>query len=317
MSAALHEDDAALWQRLAHEAGAVLASPAWQRHLAAALNAECHFLPDADRQDGLVLQVFKRGPFKAGYIGFPLGGTVRGQAVGAERIKRLLTTPLARKLHVLRVTGSAFNTPEDAVGEPQTVPETCIVDLPACDPEQISKVRHDLARARRAGVDVRESADDEICEHIYRTYAATVARHGGVVKYEGEYFAGLGRLAQTDARLRILTAHIGTDYAGYVVLALHGSCAYYMHAGVRPEFQKTGAGDLLLARALEIAKQAGMQSFNMMASPAAQPGLIKFKEKWGAVTQPQVVQTLAVSGLMAALMKIAEKLYRIYSGMRR
>lgn len=299
------------WQRLAEDAGAVLATPAWQQHLASSLQADVHFMPDDDGKDGIVVQVFRRGPFRAGYIGFPIGGTIRGAAVGQARIKRLLDSPLGKKLHILRVTESAFGPPEDVPGEPLQVPETCIVELADCRPEQMTKVKRNLASARRAGVHVSSDIDPATAHQIWETYASTIARHGGVARYGPAYFNGLVDYAGKDKRLRVLTARVNEHYVGYVILALHGTMAYYLHAGIRSDYQATRANDLLVAEAITIAAAAGMRSLNFMASPASQPGLIRFKEKWGGVTRMQTVWTIGVNPVMATLLSVAEKALRL------
>jgi hypothetical protein len=60
-------------------------------------------------ENGLAITVFNAGPFKIGYVGFPAGGTVSGNALPAEKIIALKEVQLPVSLHLLRIPVSAFS----------------------------------------------------------------------------------------------------------------------------------------------------------------------------------------------------------------
>ena len=304
-------DDTAVWAARANRAGVLWLGPALQHALMPTLGATPHFLADEEGDDGVVWQEFARGPFRLGYVGFPIGGTLQGLAVGKARIARLLGSAPGRRLHVLRVIGAAFNPSEGLTTRAQQfLPETKILDLQQFDPLCIGHIRRDITRAKQLGVVVSPVESTDHAKAIYGAYAQMVTSHGGAPKYSQSYFSELVQISMREHRMRVYLATVENRFAGFLVAVLERDVGYYLHSAVLPEFRKCSVTDLLLLTALQTARAAGLKAFNSMASPPSQPGLVRFKEKWGGVTQQQTVYELRLSPLIAAVMRAGATMQR-------
>ena len=68
-----------------------------------------------------------------------------------------------------------------------------------------------------------------------------------------------------------------------------------------------------MSQAIETAQRRGAEVFDLMASPAEQQPLIRFKEKWGGTTYLQRTVTIPL-GWMGRLLKLLLKLQRLIQG---
>ena len=81
------------------------------------------------------------------------------------------------------------------------------------------------------------------------------------------------------------------------------------HGGSAAEFRQLSSSDLILSEAITAARDAGQFVFNFMASPADQPTLVRYKEKWGAETA--LIRTYSIALSPAYLLfRGLEGLYR-------
>jgi lipid II:glycine glycyltransferase (peptidoglycan interpeptide bridge formation enzyme) len=131
-----------------------------------------------------------------------------------------------------------------------------------------------------------------------------VTRHQGTLRYNASYFRGLIQLAKEDWRLRCLLAVYDEHIIGFLVIALAGSTAYYLHGATDMTCQHYRPADLLFHEAITWAKDTGIQSFNMMASPRRQKSLIRYKEKWGCTSKPQYTYDLIISSIHARMFNL-------------
>jgi lipid II:glycine glycyltransferase (peptidoglycan interpeptide bridge formation enzyme) len=134
---------------------------------------------------------------------------------------------------------------------------------------------------------------------IYQLYRDTVSRNAGSLRYTSGYFAALIRLAANQSALRCLGAISESRLMGFLIVALEGSCAYYLHGGTRQDCTHRHVADVLMAAAIAWAEARGMSRFNFMASPQAQPGVIRFKEKFGGITLTQRTLDLPLRSVRA------------------
>ena len=135
-------------------------------------------------------------------------------------------------------------------------------------------------------------------------------RNRGGLRYTPAYFEALLRLSQKQPLLRCLGALVDDEVASFLVVACNGTIAYYLHGGSDMRFQTFRPADLLFARAIAWAQDQGMQSFNMMASPAAQTSLVRYKEKWGGRTKDQYTYDVPIRAFAAVMFRLAARVYR-------
>jgi hypothetical protein len=265
---------------------------------------------DADCDIAFLLTVFLAGPFRVGYLGFPAGGTL-GESLQSSHAKALREARLP--MDVLRVPVSAFGPRFETDRDPVATPETAVIDLSAWDLAALPKLRRDLNKARRAPVQVVDLGGEGDWAPIYHLYCDTVTKHGGNLRYTPAYFAGLLRLAARSPLLRCMGALAQGSLAGFVVVALNSGTGYYLHGATAAEWRSTGVSDLLVYTALEWAREQGMECFNLMASPPAQAGLVRYKEKFGGTTQLHYSYEFPLHPVRAGVFRIVSRAQGAYT----
>lgn len=300
----------ASWAKLAAENNSFFSAEGWQNLLAQSFGAKSFRFIDADGNDGFSLQVFRKGPFRIGYLNFPIGGTVRGYPI-KSRLDNLRSAFGSRDIHLLRAQSSGFRDPEPWDTTAVSQPETAITKLQEYDPLRIAKVRRDVARAERFMVKVAQGPDAAPPTMMYGLYKETVSRHGAALRYNAGYFEKLYRLARNDHRLKLFVARIGDELAGFLALALNCDTAYYLHGASNEKYRKNGVSDMLLYEAIKAARCAGMSCFNMMTSPPEQQALVRFKEKWGATTRTHFTYEFRFNNAYASAFDFASNTYSL------
>lgn len=199
----------ASWAKLAAESHSFFSAEGWQNLLAQSFGAKSFRFIDPDGNDGFNLQVFSKGPFRIGYLNFPIGGTVRGYPIKSG-IDDLGRAACSRDIHLLRAQSSGFRDSEPWDTTAVSQPETAITQLQEYDPLRIAKVRRDIARAERFMVKVTQGPDAAPPAMMYGLYKETVSRHGAL-RYNAAYFEKLCWLARNDHRLKLFVARIGDE----------------------------------------------------------------------------------------------------------
>lgn len=291
------------------ESAAIFSSGPWQHLLEKSFG--CRTIYAVGNSGGFAISAFRAGPFRVGYLGFPLGAGVGASQsliglAGALRTCRLQGMPVC-----LRIPVSAFG-PQQTLDLPYLAnPETAIEDLQNWRLESISKnLRRDIRKAQRSELTVCEVTDSRVADRLYEMYSNTVKRHGGSIRYNVDYFQELIKLSATQPRLRVLVASQDSDIAGFVITAQHGSTSYYLHGGADPLYRKDSPSDLLVNHAIHVAQQEGSDTFNLMASPPDQLSLVRYKEKWGGVTRQLHTYTAGIRPTYH-LFRILERIYAL------
>lgn len=297
------------WDHWCQASEAVFGSENWQGLLERSFN--CRTLYFSDDSGGFAVSVFRGGPFRIGYLGFPVGGVIGNPSmnpVAALRGSKSRTLPLC-----VRVPGRAGSPLIDDDLPHQVNPETVIEDLQSWSLESVSKnLRRDVRKAGRSGLSVARTEDPAVGDTLYDLYSATVRRHGGSLRYNAAYFRGLIELAGTEPSIRVYLATAGSTIAGFVATVGHQGVANYLHGAARAEFRSDSPSDLLLSAAIDDARCRGFRQFNLMASPPGQPSLVRYKEKWGGVTRDLKTSTVILRPGYYVF-RAAEKLLSFFS----
>ena len=280
-------------------------SLSWQILLQEAFGVHTVYAWDDHAQTGQAISIFRAGPFRIGYVGFPVGGAIQERALTLDEVTRLRTALRSHGIHLLKLPVSAFARPvELPLPRVETI-ETAIENLSSWRLEDLpSSVRRNIKKTNRNNVKVAEACCPTQSEILYRLYRDTVTRHQGALRYNAPYFRGLIQLAKEDLRLRCLLAVHDGKIIGFLVVALADSTAYYLHGATDMTCQHYRPADLLFHEAITWAKDSGIQSFNMMASPRQQQSLIRYKEKWGCMSKPQYTYDLVISPIHARMFSL-------------
>lgn len=288
------------WEERCEEQASLFHHPDWHRVLAQGFGASTLYV-EADDGTAYAVDIFKAGPFRIGYLGFPAGGTLKGLL---DRAQPAALRRARLPLDLLRIPASGFDSQPDMGLPSANTPETAISNLSEWSLATLPKLRRDLAKARHTSFELRDMTyGEDAALTLYSLYRETVLGHGGSLRYTPAYFRALLALAARSSQLRCLAAFHGQELCGYVVIAHERDTAYYLHGATAAAWKPSGVSDLLLYDAIEQARQQGMQQFNLMSSSAAQPGLIRYKEKFGATTVTHRTYELSLAPLRSRMFK--------------
>ncbi len=298
------------WPGICEAQGSLFHTRDWQSVLEQGFNARSLYCWDAETGDGAAVTLFRAGPFRIGYLGFPVGGTLcdrmhPGQLVAALRNAAGVPRPAA-----LRVPVSGFGASAAPSGAAATTPETAISDLQSWRLEQLSgNMQRDIRQAQRSGLELADVADTGEGAALHTLYQATVQRHQAAVRYTDAYFRALIELAARHPNVRILVARHDGEIAAFAVFVRHGVTACYLHGATNLALRKLQPTALLLCEGIEWAQNEGCSIFNLMSSPSGQDSLVTYKERWGAETREHRTYTAGTS-LVYPVFRMAEGLYR-------
>ncbi|MBT8103919.1 MAG: GNAT family N-acetyltransferase [Woeseia sp.] len=298
------------WDELCSANGALFGTRRWQSLLRAGFGCDSAYASNGET--GIVVSVFRGGPFRIGYVGFPAGGVI-GQQLDSRSIVAALQSAASDTRIVcaripVRDAGAELATTVSCVETPETV----IDNLPDWHLGQgAGSLGRAVRKARRSDLQIRHVTVPADGQQLFDLYAGTVRRHQGSMRYTRVYFEKLIDLSANDPQLQVLAAVRDEAIGGFIVVARHGDVAYYLHGGTHDEFRKDSPSDLLFDRAIHEARDAGCVSFNMMASPPDQPSLVRYKEKWGGTTRTLKTCTAPLRPTYH-LFRAAERIYSIF-----
>jgi lysylphosphatidylglycerol synthetase-like protein (DUF2156 family) len=301
----------AQWDAACQADGALFHSRNWQALLEDSFGCRSLYAWDADENCGAAISVFKAGPFRVGYVGFPAGGMIGNTTPNASNFLAWRNHSSAELPTCVRIAESGFAHSANLPLAHESNPETAICDLQNWDLSSVSKnLRRDVRKAQRSDLSIDRTADESAGPTIFHIYQATVKNHGGAVRYNEAYFSGLIKLAGQRSDLHVLLARHQGEIAGFIIAGSHGKTSYYLHGGTDIAYLRHSPADLLLNEAIHHCRDTGSECFNLMSSPNSQPSLVKYKEKWGGETRLHKTYTLAIKPSYP-LFKVAEKLYRL------
>jgi hypothetical protein len=256
------------------------ATSAWA-HVVEGLGCKVKYAWNADISVGLVMPVFRRGPLKIAFLGFPVAGQDfdRFDFRQQEQAQHLLCD--ATHCDLVRSVRSGVCSPSATPGTLQ--PEVWIDDLSTWPRGGKGKrIDKDVAFAMRATAKLTPHAGLGDPVSTYSMYRQTILRHGGRTRYTLEYFRRMRLLCSEGGVMRGLSY---CDEQGRTVAfgisARHGDTCYYLHGAVDETARSTGVADLILFQLISQGRSDGATRFSLMASPRDQPGLVKYKKKWG------------------------------------
>ncbi|MFZ1830587.1 MAG: GNAT family N-acetyltransferase [Candidatus Competibacteraceae bacterium] len=263
-------------------------SPDWGNVLEQGFGARTVIMPG---ETPTQFALFHAGPFCLAYAEFPIG-------LSDSKIILQMKAPAThlflkkRGVHALRFTANVDDR-QDNTGN-VILPETVIENLSEWKEEALeSDVRYKNRRARREGLITRPATAAD-AGTIFTQYSGTVAHHGGAQRYTKAYFDALVAFSERDPRVFM---HVGETphgkVCGFIAVAHDGITSYYLHGGFDRHYASLRPGYGLMTEAIINARDHGAMRFNLMASPADQPALVKFKEKWGGVTSMKGTRTIA------------------------
>ena len=142
-----------------------------------------------------------------------------------------------------------------------------------------------ILRAEREGLGYREGSGEELLDDFYRLHTITRKRHQRPPQPR-KWFVNLRECFGEALKVRIAVK--GDQAVAGVLTIRHKDTMVYKYGGSDPRFNHLGSMHLLLWRAIQEAKAAGLEGFDFGRTEAAQQGLITFKKRWGT-TQSDLI----------------------------
>jgi Acetyltransferase (GNAT) domain len=152
-----------------------------------------------------------------------------------------------------------------------------------------------LRKAQSRGVVIRAAESAADFERFYGVYLKTFLEFG-TPPYGPRYFPALFEHLHAQREVRIFLAEVEGRALGGLVAFCFGRRWVSKFAACLPEAIPLRAYPALYGAALEAALEAGVERLSWGTSAPHQAGLIDFKQRWGAVTQPAVLYSAAVNG---------------------
>ena len=181
-------------------------------------------------------------------------------------------------------------------------------DLKALLAKMKQKTRYNIRLAERKGVSVRKGTPDEL-KLLYRMYAETADRDGFVIRDEN-YYLDLWDTFIRAGLAEPLVAEVDNEPAAAVVIFRFAGSAWYMNGMSRPAHREKMPNHLLQWEALQRAKTAGADTYDLWGAPdvldESDPlwGVYRFKEGFGG----QVVRHIGAWDL-----PVRPLIYRLYA----
>jgi len=140
-------------------------------------------------------------------------------------------------------------------------------------------VQRKIRRTEREGLIYEEGRSAELLDKFYRLLLLTRRRHG-LPPQPRDWFRNLMASLGESFKVRVASKE-GEPIASIITLR-HRDVLVYKYGCSDPRFHKLGGVALLFWKAIQEAKQDGLNEFDLGRSDHDNPGLVTFKEHWGA-----------------------------------
>jgi len=142
-------------------------------------------------------------------------------------------------------------------------------------------IQRKISRAERESLTYEAGRSPLLLQQFYGLLQLTRSRHH-LPPQPFEWFQNLLACMGQDVSIRI--ASTGSRAIAGIMTLVHGKTMVYKYGGSDAQFSHLGATPMLFWRAIQDAKDAGMEELDLGRSDLDNPGLITFKERWSAVS---------------------------------
>ena len=274
--------------------------PIWGSVLINGFNVKRYYIWDKVYTVGRALTVFKKGPLTVGYLGFPIYSQTESEnePYSVDRMLNAIAL-MKEKPHLLRLPVSAFSNIHLNIKKyfVENTIESCITDLCEWNDLKTSTRRRDLRYAQKRLIGKNITPDYNISsDEAFNIYNEAIKRNSGKLRYSKKYFESLTN--KTNAPwVSFFSMREEKHIKSLTITVRHADTVYYLHGGGTPEALRAGASDLAMSIAITDAKNKGAKRFNFLSSPEKQPGLIRFKEKWGGESRQALTYSIPLTRL--------------------
>lgn len=203
------------WEAHCRQNRLLFLSAAWGDALWAGFRSQPLYAVDEHGAKGTLLRVFPAGPFRIGYLGFPIA-VAAGTQSWAQWVEQIRSGTYESRVDQVRMVCSAFSEqPKGLASGPATV-ETRIPSLPDWSLDSVkSSVRYEIRKAAKRGITIDWLTDPRDMRSAYEFYAQTLQRYGGTKRYTPAYFDALGHLSLRSDLVRISLPIMKTGWSPF------------------------------------------------------------------------------------------------------
>lgn len=140
-------------------------------------------------------------------------------------------------------------------------------------------VQRKIRRAEREKLQYEEGTSEALLKNFYRLLVMT-RRRQNLPPQPLNWFRGLIAAFRTDLKIRVASKD-GLPVASILTLS-HRKSMIYKYGCSNAAFNKIGSTAFLFWRTIQEAKARGFEDFDLGRSDFDNPGLVAFKEHWGA-----------------------------------
>lgn len=144
-------------------------------------------------------------------------------------------------------------------------------------------IRRKISRAERESLTYETGRNESLIQQLYSLLQLTRSRHH-VPPQPFEWFRNLVTSVGGDLCIRV-ASKAGRPVAGILTIS-HGKKMIYKYGGSDAQFNNLGGMPMLLWKAIQEGKQAGVEELDLGRSDRDNTGLIAFKEHWSAEPVP-------------------------------
>jgi hypothetical protein len=141
-------------------------------------------------------------------------------------------------------------------------------------------IQRKIRRAERENLQYEEGTSEDLLQKFYRLLVMT-RRRQHLPPQPLDWFRGLIGAFGNDLKIRVASKD-GVAVACILTLS-HKKAIVYKYGCSNAAFNNLGGPALVFWKTIQEAKDAGFEELDMGRSDTANPGLIAFKEHWGAV----------------------------------
>ena len=142
-----------------------------------------------------------------------------------------------------------------------------------------SSTQRKVRRAEREGLTYREGSTAELLKDFFRLFTLTRKRQG-LAPQSKQWFRNLMEAFGGALKIRVALQH---DHAIAAMITIrHKDTLTYKYGACDARFNYLGPMHLMFWNAIQEAKAGGLRTLDFGRSNADQPGLITFKNRWGA-----------------------------------
>ena len=151
------------WAEVSDAEASFFNSIEWLSLMNKAFNSKTLYIDDRNKGVRMAISIFKAGPFRIGYLGFPITTFLGEGEITNQTILKIKEAKIQTGLHLLRIPTSSFLDNHNLTFYSNKTPESAILDLQVWSESQLSSaVRRNIRKAQKSGVIISDATEQNL-----------------------------------------------------------------------------------------------------------------------------------------------------------